>query len=178
MDIYLRRSLCLCVFTFVSSRVHAQISNPIYDDRIQYENPLAQLDAQCSSCVEVYRVRRHLMPAVNHIYIGVKISSECPLPPSQRQVIYGASKGVTDRSYFAAALDAGDESHLSRVGRACGSEANEFMTRAVAISQRWQSALNNYFYLSYRILITPVLGRACATAAQEIILSGEGLLTP
>ena len=137
----------------------------LYDSKTDEINPIDGIGAGCETCANFYRIERPILTGVNHVFIGVELGSTCPL--QKKLFVYGATKGAVDLKHFQMQFDHRSPDLKVR-GKACGTSAREAIERARVLTAKWQSELNNYFYLPIRMLITPVMGRACANAATEI----------
>ena len=163
-------------------------SAPIYDDQIHYENPLLQLNPACEAHAQFFRVSRPIAPGINHVFVGVKI-----LPQNRAETregtsclqhgevdlrIYGATKGDSDLDYFRSVLAVPQSERLVYVGSAQRELATELLNVAVQQSKIWQVALTSTTYFVSRMVATPLMGRICAKAADELLTTLRPRLQP
>ena len=117
------------------------------------------------------------MPLVNHVFIGAIIDKTCPTGVSSELRVYGANKSSdvkTWQAYSVSPSNAG--SRMQLVGRVCGVEASQALDAAVGVSVDWQRAMSNPLERVARMAATPLMGRPCNNAANEIIEATAGLL--
>lgn len=140
----------------------------LYDADMIYTNPLLGLPESCAWQVDFFRVVRPILPLVNHIVVGAKIRIQCDEKTDVLLRVYGASKGSGDLAHFSQASSTNSH-QLEYLGSASGAQAVAILDSAVAISERWQAWTSRAVYLYPRMLITPIFGRICNDAAQEVI---------
>ena len=133
-------------------------ANPIYSGSSTYFNPVSRSTQDCG---DFYRVIRPIMPMVNHIFIVMRYQDQ--------NFIYGATKGESDLNYARQIRFSEPSASFSFVTRKCGEDLFSSAERATQLSLRWEQAISNSFYFVARMLTTPVFGRICHMAAQNII---------
>lgn len=148
----------------------------IYDTEMTYVNPFVEVPQGCRPCVDFYRVVRPLAPLVNHVVIGATATLQCGWGFKKQNFIYGASKGAEDLSHFNSALEF-PSNDLQPLGRACDEQARVALQTATQISQRWQVEIKDQFSFIEQMLMTPLWGRICNNAAEEIKLAIGSKLT-
>jgi len=147
----------------------------IYDGQLSYSNPLRDVPLSCLGCAHFFRVLRPLAPFINHVIIGVQWRPLCGLP--QQSLIYGASKGPADAADFLDDLESKDLSqNLEWKGVACAEQARTAVETASRISFAWRESMENEWIFALRMAATPVMGRICAVAADEILQNVAALL--
>jgi hypothetical protein len=173
MNLYL---LALSV-ALLTSPAGARGEEPVpYDLEMAYINPLSSLPADCDARVEFYRVVRPILPLVNHIVIGAKISTSChgEMHGEMKESLhlYGASKGASDMAFFQTHMKENGDA-LQLLGSREGLAAADSLTKAVDVSLAWQDSLKQRWYFYGRMLTTPLLGRICNEASEDVIRALE-----
>lgn len=134
-----------------------------------YQRPLTlELDpANDPVCIRVYRVSRPVAPFVHHLFVGAEISH---LKDGRTTLaLFGAPKGASDEEAFRRALAGNSKTSLSLKGQACGDSAMTALEVASATSEEWHVRLENSAYFVGRMVFTPVLGRICREAADQVL---------
>jgi hypothetical protein len=136
----------------------ACFANLIYSNESTYSNPVEENNQLCG---DFFRVVRPIMPGVNHIFIVLNFQG--------KHFLYGASKGESDFQYGEEINYTAPAPNYSFVTRKCGSDLYSATERALQISLEWEKKISNQFYFISRMITTPLFGRICHMASQQII---------
>lgn len=140
----------------------------IYDLGFSYNNPLHDLDPDCKQRVDYFRISRPILPLVNHIVVGARIQIYCSDRNEELLRVYGASKGNGDMDFFQAELHS-EKNSLRYLGSNEGERALQSLENAVRISKSWNQKLLRNWYFYGRMITTPLFGRICAAAAEDVM---------
>lgn len=166
---FVSRLLLFLALLPLSTQGAAREKEPVpYDLEMVYANPLRDLPAGCHAQVDFYRVVRPILPLVNHIVIGARLLRNCQGEIKESLHVYGASKGASDMAFFRTQMEK-DPSGFEYLGRREGTAASHALQKASDVSLAWQESLKNRAYFYPRMLATPVMGRICNNAAEEVI---------
>jgi hypothetical protein len=163
--------LCVLVLAVTAQARASTDFWQIYDQEIQYTNPLPQmLSPDCHACVHFQSAHRPLFPLVTHEFIGVQVSVTCPAETKQGLLIYGASKGLPDFQAYQKFAAANPDSGLwiTEIGQACDQNAMQALDAAATVSREWQDFLSNEISFGARLVATPLLGQPCTRAAHDV----------
>ena len=160
------KSLSFYVFTglFCSEIAAARI--------IAYQyvpHTLRSVPEACEVCATFFRVDRPLIEsAVDHSYVAARYVATCGTVRSLiGDVQYGLSKGIVDTDYFTTNLT-GTREGLTLLGQSCGSALIGAHAAAAAVTKQWTEREANSFLFVFDILVTPVGGRPCGNAADDV----------
>ncbi len=126
---------------------------------------LAALPESCLPCAAFFRVERPLVEDVlDHAYVGARFTDECSQALAETE--YGLSKGEEDLAHFDGKTE---REGLRLIGSLCGrAELSAAHADAAAVTDYWVDREADPVQYYWDMLVTPVAGRPCGNAADDV----------
>ncbi len=156
------------VALFSSSQASIAQAEFGYDLTSSYENLKQSLSRDCSLSINVFKLYRPVAPLVQHVFVAAEIRQDCDGRREFETYLFGAPK-TSDFAYW----QTGKRKRVSEFQFTLhDGDARFFLLRAMEISERWQRKLQQNTYFYPRMLMTPLMGRICLIAANEVLSTG------